>query len=87
MINFINPAIQLEGGLRRAFEDFMGDTVSGPWDDLIESLAGAILEGELGLERAARINLLLARTQGVLSLDRCDTCHCPRPDMVHPCAV
>ena len=75
---------QLEGDLRQAFENLVGDVVSGPWDGLIESMAGAILEGELGLERAARINLLLARTQGVISLDRCDTCHCPRPDMVHP---
>ena len=73
----------LEGDLRQAFENFAGDKVSGPWDDLIECLAGAVLDGALGIERAARINLLLARTHGITARDRCDTCHCPCPDQEH----
>lgn len=75
---------QLEGDLRQAFDNYLGDYASGPWDDLCEALANIINAGQMDLETAARVNLLLARTQGGLAPDECSTCHCPMPGMVHP---
>jgi hypothetical protein len=75
---------QLEGDLRQAFENYCGGMVSGMWDRLIEALAGVIHTGGMSLETAARINLLLARTQGGVGPDTCETCHCPYPDQAHP---
>lgn len=72
----------LQGDLRSAIETYLSGPCSGPWDDLIEELAEAIHNGELSLERAARINLLLART-GADSPDECAVCECPYPDQVH----
>lgn len=73
----------LEGDLRQAFENYTGSSVAGPWDDLIATLAGAISAGAMSLETAARLSLLLARTQGGVSPDTCETCKCPCPGMVH----
>ena len=75
---------QLEGDLRQAFENYNGDMVTRPWDDLIEVLAAVIHAGQMDLETAARINLILLRTQGGTSPDTCGTCQCPCPGMVHP---
>lgn len=74
---------QLEGDLRQAFENFAGDSVCGPWDRLIESLAGVILDGHMDLSTAARIDLLLKRTHGGVGPEECGTCRCPCPDQEH----
>ena len=73
---------QLEGDLRQAIENYFGGTVTGPWDKVIEELAAIIERGELGLESAAHLNLLLART-GADSPDTCAVCDCPYPDQAH----
>lgn len=78
-----NAVLQLEGDLRQAFENWVGDQVNGPWDDLIETLANVVNNGQMDIETAARINLLLQRTQGGIAPDHCNTCHCPMPDMTH----
>jgi hypothetical protein len=75
--------MQLENDLRQAFENFCQDRVSGPWDALIETFASVVNSGTMDLETAARINLLLARTQGALVPDVCGTCHCPVPGLTH----
>lgn len=73
----------LEGDLRQAFENYNGGMVSGPWEGLIEVFARVVAAGQMDLETAARINLLLLRTQGGTSPDECGTCECPCPGMVH----
>jgi hypothetical protein len=74
---------QLEGDLRQAFENFCGGQVSGPWEGLIETVAGAVRAGRLDLATAARLQLLLERTQGGTSPDTCGTCDCPCPGQTH----
>lgn len=76
--------LQLAGDLRQAFENMIGGAIlTGPWDDLIDTLARVVVNGQMDLETAARINLLLQRTQGALVPDECGTCRCPYPDQVH----
>lgn len=79
----ITKRSQLEGDIRQAFENYMGEMVSGAWDDLIDTLAEVVDEGDLPLETAARIHLLLRRTQGGPVPDTCTTCHCPVPGLTH----
>ena len=74
----------LEGDLRNAIETYLHESVSGPWDQLIEELASAIEAGTIDLAWAARVKLLLERTQGGPVPDVCDVCECPYPDQVHP---
>lgn len=64
---------QLEGDLRQALENYMGGMLTGPWDRVIEQLALTVQDGQLTLERAARINLALARTD-CDSPDTCEVC-------------
>lgn len=73
----------LEHDLRQAFTNFNKDIVSGPWDDLVELLASVVYFGTINLEQAARLSLLLARTHGGATPDRCDTCECPMPGQFH----
>lgn len=74
---------QLEGDLRQAMENYFGQAISGPWDDLIETLAAVIHETKMDLATAGRIELLFQRISGVTP-DRCDVCKCPAVGMVHP---
>lgn len=78
-----NVVWQLEGDLRQAFENFMGERVSGPWDVIIETLAGVVNNGQMDLETAAKLNLHLARTKGELLPDECGTCGCCTPGQIH----
>lgn len=73
----------LEGDLRQAFENMNGGMVTGPWEGLISVLARVVMSGQMDLETAARINLLLLRTQGGATPDECGTCECPMPGMTH----
>lgn len=73
---------QLEGDLRQAIENMMGDEVSGPWTSLIAELARMLHDGSLDLDRASRMAFLLART-GDTSPEECPTCICPEPGMDH----
>ena len=63
----------LQGDIRAAIERWMGDTVSGPWDAVIQGMAIAIVEGQMSTETAARIDLALRVTAG--PVDTCPSCH------------
>jgi hypothetical protein len=74
--------VQLRGDIRQALENYMGDEVWGPWDDIIEEIAAAI-EGEgLSATSAARLDLLLRRTGRDGHTD-CPVCTCPCPGLSH----
>lgn len=74
---------QLEGDLRQAFENYCGGAVSGPWDALIGTVAEVVHAGTMDLPTAAKLTLLLERTQGGIAPDHCGTCECPYPGQVH----
>jgi hypothetical protein len=59
-----HQGLQLRGDLRQAFENYMGDMVSGPWEAIIENVARAVELGMLGAAEAATLDVALRRTQG-----------------------
>lgn len=65
--------LQLQGDLRQAIENYFGEMVSGPWDDVIEAVAGVIAEGELDLHTAGKLDHALRRTANTEG-DECPTC-------------
>lgn len=79
------PDLTLQALLRRALEDWQGDCLSGPWDDIIALLASAIADGDIGLDEAARLRFLLHRT-GQDPDGQCPTCECPAPGLTHALA-
>lgn len=74
---------QLEGDIRQACENYMGDVVAGPWEVVITTFAAAIRSGQLDLATAAKLQLALEQTQGATAPDQCGTCECPYPGQVH----
>lgn len=64
----------LETDIRRAIETYMGGTVTGPWDAVIEGFTRSIIHGQLTLDQASRIDLAL-RAVGDNSPDDCPTCN------------
>jgi hypothetical protein len=77
-----HAGLQLRGDIRQALENYMGDMVDGPWDDVIDEIAGAIEDGEITAASAARLDLALQRTQGA-KYPACPVCTCPCPGMNH----
>lgn len=66
--------LQLQGDLRQALENYFGGQVGGVyWDTFIEMVARAIADGQLDLEQAARLNLVLTRTRDA-GPDECPVC-------------
>ena len=76
---------RLECALRQAVETWMGDRVSGPWDDLLAVLSVAMDNGELTLTDAARIDYLLRETTDKATKE-CGVCECPMTGMAHATA-
>lgn len=68
--------------LTTVFDEHMHETVREPWTTLADELATALVDGELTLERASRIDHLLRRTKAE-ELSKCETCTCPMPGMFH----
>lgn len=68
--------LQLEGDLRQAIENYLGDYVGGPaWDTVVETVAQTIRGGQLTLDQASRLSLALANTHGPeMAPDGCPTC-------------
>lgn len=73
--------LQLRGDLRQAFENWMGDMVDGPWEDIIGVVATAVERGHLTMAAGARLDLALARTKH--DIPDCEVCGCPCPGMAH----
>lgn len=68
--------LQLQGDLRQAIENYFGEMVGGPWDTVIDTIAGMIQEGECDLQSASRLDLALRRTANTEG-DECPTCENP----------
>lgn len=68
-----HQGLQLRGDIRQAIENYMGDMVSGPWEEVIETAARAIEDGMLGAAEAAKLDLNLRRTQGC-KYESCGVC-------------
>jgi hypothetical protein len=67
--------LQLEGDLRQAIENYLGEMVGGPWDGVIATMAYAIIAGRFTLDDAGRLSLALANTHGPEKApDACPTC-------------
>lgn len=80
----IGSEITLAFHLRVALEQWMGDSLSGPWDGVISVVAHALDTGALDLEAAGRLDFLLRRTTGDNDPARCWVCDCPVPGLSHP---
>lgn len=79
----LSSEYQLAFHLRVAFDQWQGDTVGGPWDDIIGLLARIVDKGELDLESASRLDFLLRRTSNTEPAE-CGVCGCPVPGLSHP---
>jgi hypothetical protein len=77
-----HAGLQLRNDLRQAFENWIGDQVSGPWDIVIEAVAESVEDGGLSSSTAARIDLALQRTDGT-EADVCYVCYCTYPGGAH----
>jgi hypothetical protein len=79
----VTSRTQLTWYLRQAFEQYLDSPFNmGPWDDLVEHLAGVIDKGSLSVADAARLDLILAETLGKAPA-RCEVCDCSAPGACH----
>lgn len=69
--------LQLQGDIRQAIENYLGDQVSGPWEAVIRETAWAIIRGSLPTASAALIDLALASTREDVH-SQPDECICQR---------
>lgn len=74
---------RLAEGIQGALDEYMGDVVTGPWEDLVNVFVEAVEAGELTLGQSARMDHLLRRTRGDEGRQACDTCRCPVPGLSH----
>jgi len=54
---------QLFDDLLQAWDNYLGETCSGPWEELAQLLASVVSVGVLTLADAARFDQLLQRTK------------------------